>query len=929
MPPWIDAPCPWSVDNYRLAGRFPLKSAIGQETAATSRPAAGATRQAALDRAREFSPFLREAAAALPQLADLFVEQGSVSAIEAAVAVRGDTVEAELRRQRLGLALTVAFGDLAGELSFEEATGALSDFADSAIERALAAALNERVPGCEVKGITALALGKLGSRELNYSSDVDLLLLFDPETMPRRERDDPSEAAVRVGKRMIELLQKRTGDGYVVRVDLRLRPSPEVTPIVLPVNAAISHYESSALPWERAAFIRARVCAGDRTLGEHFLQSIKPFVWRRSLDFGVIEEVREISARIRDHYAQGAQLGPGFDLKRGRGGIREVEFFAQIQQMIHGGRDPAVREPATLDALDALQRTGKIGADDAAALAEAYRLFRTIEHRVQMIDDAQTHLLPLDRSALDQVAHLHELPDGDALIELLRPHVERTETLFNSLAPDREGRLSNDEDKLAEELRTLGFDNPDVAMRRIHDWRSGKARSLRSPAALTAFEGMLPGLLREIATGPDPERALNRFADIIERLSSGINLYRLLEARPQLARHLALILAHAPPLGDMLAARPDLLDGLIDESSFSLPPEPDVLSERLLSAMAGEAYDRALDRTRRQVNERRFALGVTLIAAHADPLDVAIGYSDVAESAVVALAELATDELARTYGRVPGAELIILALGRFGGRALTHASDLDIIYLYDAPPGAMSDGAKSVSATDYFNRLANRVTAALSVSTAVGGLYDVDTRLRPQGSEGMLAVSLEGFVDYQRGEAWTWEHMALCRARPIYGSAQKREKIRQAIHSILADRGDKAKIRADAAKMRDEMARHKRPSGPLDIKLGPGGLVDLEFAVHTLQLTNGQGLDTRLECAIAGLAEKGLMDPSYDADLRLLSRMLVVMRLVAPDGKEPPEKSRGLVASLCGHESWESLLAAHDEARQRIAALWKKVKEAP
>ncbi len=887
-----------------------------------------AARTEAVSRALNFSPFLRDAAAALPDLIDTFEQQGSQAAIKAALAASADTVDAELRRQRLGVALTVALGDLAGELSFEQATRYLSDFADMAIERSIVTALTERVPGAEIRGITVLALGKLGSRELNYSSDVDLLVLFDPETMPRRERDDPSEAAVRIGRRMIELLQKRTAEGYVARVDLRLRPSPEVTPIVLPINAAISHYESSALPWERAAFIRARVCAGDRDLGEQFIKAIQPFVWRRSLDFGVIEEVREISARIRDHFAQGAKLGPGYDLKRGRGGIREVEFFAQIQQMIHGGRDPAVRASATLDALEALRAADRISDEDAAALSEAYVLFRTVEHRVQMVDDAQTHLLPLDRDALDNVARLHGVSTGEELIELLQPHVDRAETLFNSLAPDREGRLSNDPDILADELSSLGFADPVVALKRISDWRSGKARSLRSPAARVAFEAMLPALLREIASGPDPERALNHLSDIVERLSSGINLYRLLEARPQLARHLALILAHAPPLADMLARRPDLLDGLIDESSFALPPEPAAMAERLRSAMNGEPYDRALDRARRLIAERRFAFGVQLIAAHADPLDLAMGYSNVAEGTIVALAELASEEFAKMHGRIEGGELMILALGRLGGRALTHASDLDVIYVYDAPEGTMSDGKKPLSATDYYNRLANRVTAAVSVPTAAGPLYDVDTRLRPQGGEGMLAVSLDGFLKYQRNEAWTWEHMALCRARPIYGSPDKRDHLRREICGILEGRSDPAKTRADAAKMREDMSRHKPPSGPLDIKLGPGGLVDLEFAVHTLQLIHGQGLDPRLEHAIEGLAEHGLIDPSYDADLRLLSRMLVVMRLVAPDGNEPPEKSRALVAALCGREGWDSLLAAHDEARQRIAALWKSVREA-
>jgi len=292
----------------------------------------------------------------------------------------------------------------------------LSDFADSAIDQAVAAAVAERVAGAQPQGFAVIAMGKLGSRELNYSSDVDLLLLFDPETLPTRSREDSGEAAVRIGRRLIEILQKRTEDGYVQRVDLRLRPSPEVTPIALPLNAAISHYESSALPWERAAFIRARAAAGDIALGQRFLDAIQPFVWRRSLDFGVIEEVRQISARIRDHFAQGAFLGPGYDLKRGRGGIREIEFFVQIQQMIQGGRDSSLRAPATLDAIAALQAAGHLSNEVAADLGGAYRLLRTVEHRVQMVDDAQTHLLPAERAALDNVDGLDGCGNGETLL---------------------------------------------------------------------------------------------------------------------------------------------------------------------------------------------------------------------------------------------------------------------------------------------------------------------------------------------------------------------------------------------------------------------------------------------------------------------------------------------------------------------------------
>jgi glutamate-ammonia-ligase adenylyltransferase len=883
-------------------------------------------RHDAIERAKRFSPFLAQSIEGLPAIVQGFREGGAAAAVRLALEADGDSVDVRLRRRRRALALAVALGDLAGELALEQVTAILSDFADHAIDEALAAAVNDRVPGASPQGFAVVALGKLGSRELNYSSDVDLLLLFDPERIARREKDDPGEAAVRIARRMIEILQKRTGDGYVARVDLRLRPSPEVTPVALPVNAAISHYESSALPWERAAFIRGRAAAGDKGLGREFLRAIEPFVWRRSLDFGVIEDIRDISSRIRDHYAQGARLGPGYDLKRGRGGIREVEFFTQIQQMIHGGRDPCLRASATMDALTALERAEWLDAADAAALADAYRLLRTIEHRAQMVDDAQTHLLPADPQSLDELAQLHGLADGEAVIALLRPHVERVDSLFDSLGPDAGGKLSNDPDILSEELGKLGFADPSTALRRIAEWRSGRPRSLRTPAARHAFEAMLPALLKEIAAGADPDHALNRLSDIVDKLSSGVNLYRLIEGRAALARLLARILAHAPALSEQLARRPQLLDGLIDSSSFDPPGSPEAVCSALTAAMAGQPYDLAIDRARRIVNERRFALGVQLIDHCDDPLAIGAGYARVAEGALMALAAAAIAEFEAAHGRIDG-ELLVLGLGRLGGGMLTHASDLDIIFLHTAAPDAVSDGPKPLGPANYFNRLASRVTAAMSVPTAAGPLYDVDTRLRPEGERGMLVVSLDAFADYQRREAWTWEHMALTRARPVFGSDAGRAKAAALVHSILTMLPrDASKVIADAAKMRDEMARHKPPSGELDVKLGPGGLVDLEFAVHVLQLTRGVGQDPSLETAVQQLADGGLIDAKIVDAQQLLTRMLIAFRLVLPAGSGPPPETAALVARTCGFESWDALLAEHREARQRIAELWTRIR---
>lgn len=860
-------------------------------------------------------------------VASAFLNHGAAEAVGLALAAAdGMAVDRRLRVRRLGLALAVALGDLSGELRLEEVTRFLSNFADLAVGEAVTTAIRERVPDAVVEGFAVIAMGKLGSHELNYSSDVDLLLLFDPETLPRRPRDDPGEAAVRIGRRMIEVLQKRTEDGYVERVDLRLRPSAEVTPIALPVNAAISHYESSALAWERAAFIRARAAAGDIGLGQRFLDAVQPFVWRRSLDFGVIDEVRQISALIRDHFAQGALIGPGYDLKRGRGGIREVEFFVQIQQMIHGGRDASVRAPATLDAIEALVDAKRLDRETADDLAGAYRLLRTIEHRVQMIEDAQTHLLPGDARGLDNVAQLHGLASGEELLSGTRLCVDRVGRIFDSLDPDERDQLSNDPELLVTELASIGFSDPASAARHVAEWRSGKARALRSSAAREAFEAMLPALLPAIARASHPEHALNRLSDIVERLSSGVNFFRLLEARPDLSLLLAKILAHAPALADQLARRPELFEGLFDASSFSMPPSAADFAEVLRAAMAGRPYDVALDRARRLVNERRFALGVQLIDRRRDPLDVTEGYSCVAEGALLALTGLAQEEFEAAHGKFEQGEFVVLGLGRFGGHSLTHASDLDMIYLHTARDGS-SNGARPLGPNDYFNRLARRVTAALSVPTAAGPLYDVDIRLRPQGEKGMLAVSMEAFERYQREEAWTWEHMALCRARPVFGSAEVREQVTAMLRSILRMSRDPSKVIADAVKMRAEMERHKPAQGLLDVKLGSGGLVDLEFSVHVLQLTKHVGLSTRLEEALEALVADSLIYAKVVDALKLLSRMLVMMRLVAPGEVKPTPGTWQLVAEACGAASWVELLAEHDAARQSIRELWDSIKK--
>ena len=880
--------------------------------------------ESAIARATTEAPFLAQLLGRESDLADK-LQQGTIpNPVDLWGTGTAPTVASRLRIERRRLALVVAIADLAGLFDLEAVTLALTDFADYALDTAIATAIAERTPDAPSSGFAVIALGKQGSRELNYSSDIDPILIFDPATLPCRPRETPEDAAVRIGRRVIELLQQRDGDGYVLRVDLRLRPSPEITPIVLPVEAAISYYESQALPWERAAFIRARAAAGDLALGERFLATIRPFVWRRALDFGALGEIRAISRRIRDHHAQGQSFGPGYDLKRGRGGIREVEFFAQIHQLIHGGRDPSLRAPATRDALQALADAGLIDADDARALSDAYTLLRTIEHRCQMVEDRQTHQLPVG-PALESLARLHGAESSQALLDQIAPHVARTGAIYDALDPEPNVALSRDPTRLFDALATAGFDTAaaTAASHRIGRWRGGAYPAVRSAAAREALEAVLPGLIAALGGAADPAAAVIRLDHVLAKLPSAINFFRLLEAQPALARLLGAILSHASPLAEALGRHPGLFDGLIDASALDAVDDVAALVKQMTPRDGSGGYEALLDHVRRVVGEKRFALGAQIVAGVADPLAVAAGYARVADAAIETVVAATITDFERRHGRVPDSEFVVLALGRMGGGMMTHASDLDLIYLFTGDYRAESDGAKPLSAVHYYNRLAPRVSAALSVPTAAGALYEVDTRLRPSGTQGPLVVSLEGFARYQRESAWTWEHMALTRARPVFGSQAASAAVSAVIDAVLAgDRPDRD-IVGDATKMRADMAAHKPPTGPFDAKLLPGGLVDLEFAVHLAQLTHRTGFTPNLGEAIDRLTDADIlphtMRPAHD----FLTRLLVTTRLVMPDAQPPGPATERLIVAALGLPDWAAVVATLDTTRQEVAACWQ------
>ncbi len=894
----------------------------------------------ALCRARTHAPFLARALERQPELGALLAAgEGEAALAWARAQGAGDDAEVALRRERLALAAALAVGDLAGAFPLALVVGELTAFADRALDRAIRTAITERTDCDTTDGFIALALGKQGAGELNYSSDIDPILLFDRERLARRASDDPGDAAQRYARRIVALLSASTADGYALRVDLRLRPASEISPLAVPVGSALTHYQGAALAWERAAFTRARAAAGDIAAGEAFLAQIRPFVWRGQLDFGAIEEIRALTHRIRHSHEGPAAPGPGFDVKRGRGGIREIEFYAQTHQLIHGGRDASLRVRGTRAALDALAAAGWIAPDNARTLGEAYDRLRQVEHRLQMVNDRQTHALP-DTAALDNVAQLDGLADGAALVAELTELTARTARIYEELIGQPETSavpVAMPVSALTHQLGQWGYPEPDTLAERIESWRDGRHASIRSPQAVAAWDRLAPALLEAMAQSDDPMRAITRWERIIESVPSAITTFRLLDARPDLTRRLVAALTLAPVLSDELARKPELLDTLIDKDALDLPGDVPQIMARMKGAAIRSDYEALLDAIRIVTGEIRFALGIQLIEGLADPLAIARALSRTAEAAMQLAAEATAQEFAAKHGRIADSELLILGLGRLGGGALTHASDLDIVYLFTGDFAALSDGARPLGATVYYNRLASRVSAALSVPTAQGALYEVDTRLRPQGNQGPLAVSCAAFGKYQREAAWTWEHMALARARVLYGSPQARAELEAVLAEVLHAPRDKAELRDAVLQMRGEMAKHKPASGPVDAKLARGGLVDVEFLVHYLQLkgeaadgtplaeTAPQALDPDLATALEGLIAAGVIPAGLAAPHALMSRMLVAGRLLAPDGREPPPSGARALARACGCETYDALLDAFAAARLTVAAAWKQI----
>ena len=852
---------------------------------------------------------------------------------------------ARLRRAKGDLHLLTALADLGGVWGLDQVTGALARFADTAVDAALRIAVAEaRARGRlsdvapsdagPLPGLFVVAMGKHGALELNYSSDIDISVFYEPEALPVSEGVEPQGFAVQITQRLAQLLQERTGEGYVFRVDLRLRPDPAATPAAVPVEAALEYYETVGQNWERAAFIKARACAGDLPRAAAFLDELKPFVWRRYLDYAAIADIHSIKRQIHLHKTDERLSAPGHNLKLGAGGIREIEFYVQTQQLILGGRDPKLRSIRTLDALKALEAAGQITPAAARDMAEAYDRLRAWEHRVQMIGDEQTHKLPEAVEARRRVAALsgaRTLRGFDAEVARTLKAVNRR---YGELFPEEEALASRfgslvftgveDDPETLDTLRRMGFSDPARVSGTIRAWHHGRISATRSERSRELFTRLAPRLLDAAEASGAPDEAFNRFVDFFSGLASGVQVQSLLLAEPQLLDLLVKVMAFAPELARTLARRPAVLDALLDPGFFQ-PLKADDVRVIGEAARAADGFEDAMDAVRRVHREQAFRIGVQVMSGSASAEEAGSAFAELADACIGALAPAALAEVERLAGAFPG-ELAVIALGKCGSREMTARSDLDLMTLYRAAAPDAASAIKDWSADTFFGRFTQRLVAALSAPTGEGGLYEVDLQLRPSGTSGPVAVSFRAFETYYERQAETWELLALTRARVVWSSSPAfAEATQAAIQGALRRPRDAEAAARDVLEMRALMERERPPSGFWDLKLTPGGLVDIEFAAQYLQIVHagsGGPLDVHTQAALDALATRGLLAAADGAALgqawTLQQNLSQLLKLALPDNAQPDSEPKGfrrLLAKAGSSRDFASLRRKLERAR--------------
>lgn len=865
-----------------------------------------------------------------------------------------------LRRFRQAMALLIALADTGGIWDVETVTQALTATADAAVRLATDHALRQAADlnrirlgdpdepgkGC---GLVVLALGKHGAGELNYSSDIDIVVFFDPEAAELAGVAEPSSFFVKLTQLIARIIQERTPDGYVFRVDLRLRPDPASTHVAVSLPSAYSYYETVGQNWERAAMIKARPVAGDIAVGERFIRDLAPFIWRKYFDFAAIADIHAMKRQIQTVKGHETIAVAGHNVKLGRGGIREIEFFVQTQQLVFGGRRPALRGPRTLDMLGGLTSEGWITPQARDELTESYRFLRTIEHRLQMRHDEQTQTLPKAAADLDAFARFCGYPSTAAFGKALTAHARCVEGHYALLFEDaptlasEAGTLSftgteADPDTL-DTLRKLGFRDPRTATETVRGWHFGRRAAVTSARAREVLTELTPALLVALGRTIDPDGALAHLDNAFVRMPAAVELLTLLRSHGSLLTIFADILGSAPRLAKVAALHPHVLDGIIDPAFTKATLDTDALTRRIRSVVGSPppSVEDGLDRLRDAARQENFLVGARLLSGVYPAQDAGRAYCAVAEACLRVAFDDTRAAFVGDHGTVEGAQAVVLGLGRLGAGDLTPSSDLDLIMLYDRPDDADgSDGRRSLDPVTWHVRFTQRFVAALTVPTRRGTLYQVDMRLRPSGSKSPVATQFSGFEAYHAGEAEIWEEMALTRARIVAGDAELAGRVEAAITKILRRERDPAKVATAVLEMRRLIAKEKGETDPGDLKLVAGGLTDLDFLAQFLLIAHAArhpeliAPDTAAVLEAAG--EVGLLSSSDAAYLTQAYRLIGDVQLwrrftveETPDGGVVPPRVLRRIATAVGRPDAKVLKAEMDETRAGVRKLFETI----
>ncbi|WP_090220223.1 glutamine-synthetase adenylyltransferase [Litoreibacter janthinus] len=829
------------------------------------------------------------------------------------------------RQSKRRIALLAALADIGGVWPLETVTTALTELADRCLQRGLtdltaAQIARGKIPGQTEAdaetgaGMCVLAMGKMGAFELNYSSDIDLICLFDESRFYPDDYLEVRTTFVKITRALMGLMSDVTAEGYVFRSDLRLRPDASVTPVCIAMEAAERYYESVGRTWERAAFIKARPSAGDLKAGNRFLERLSPFIWRKHLDFAAIEDAHDMRLKIRSHKGLGGAMKlDGHNMKLGAGGIREIEFFTQTRQLIAGGRDPSLRVRGTREGLDRLVDAGWVPKDASDRLQAAYIAHREVEHRLQMIGDAQTHELPKGESGFLRLSRFMGEADPSVFRAGLLARLEEVADVTDSFfAPDE-----------AEDApETEGLASPSAY---LEQWRSLPA--LRSERSVTLFKRVFPTILKQMAQATRPPEAMAEFERFLSGLPAGVQVFSLFDANPQLTKLIVDICATSPALATYLSRNSAVLDAVIGGDFFAPWLGVEGLTKLLVKKIeAISDYEGRLDAARRWQKEWHFRVGVHHLQGLIGPDEASEQYADLADATLGALMPVVEAEFTRKHGSPPGRGAMILAMGSAGAASLTAQSDLDLIVIYDPAGVASSDGRRPLETRTYYARFTQAFVTALTAPMAEGRLYEVDLRLRPSGQSGPVATSLEAFKSYQMNDAWVWEHLALTRARAVAGDRSLQEDVEAVRCSILASSYDASKIIQETQEMRVRLAEATGRVGPWDVKSGAGGRQDIELLSQALSLIS-KGNERQIVPQLRHALDQGQLTEAQFQILTgahsVFSCVQMGARLVSDKELSPEALGAGGISMLlrdCGCDTM-------DELRDRIAECRKQAAE--